>query len=688
MSTTNAPGPRFTDPHVSSDRPINSLAADRYGLQRDFVPRLARIALEWPSKEGLVIGLYGAWGIGKTSILNMFRDHVNQNQERYQNILIAAFNPWFYEDTGALVTSFFATIAAELGKDKKPWGQAATALKAMGAFLTVASKGISLFGLGVDATVMKEAITTGGLIFKQTGELSNSLSGLAELADGGHKKFEQHRSTVEEALSRLGENGGRVIVLIDDVDRLNKTELLSLLRLVRTVADLPFITLVVAMDDERIREVLKGAVSEGYGQGYLDKIVQVPMHVPLPDRKAMADELLFQLKATFEARGLRLPSELVPNDYSEHLNSQEANVLASLVNTPRDLARYINGMRMLLLAGEDPDIHPMDAALIEALHIFHPDIYDRVRRHKQFLTVSPTIRSEFQIAANHRREQLKNERSAELDLIVRGGKVSLDKRAEDTIRSLLGLLFGELVEPDSARDRLEDAAFRRIRSPGYFDNYFRYAPASGAIMRREMDAFFKQLQEHAQNENADEIAASLTGFLMGREEPTREQIVQDLAHRLRAITPKQIEYICAGVLSTTGRLPPELICHLLGILLTATTTFRFEVFENDGAWSSEVVRTLPSKILQAAISSQLSVVHLRRVLKASHPSWVSKEQFHELFAMWLMRVDKEIREKDPFGDPHSEGEIIFFSAVLEIIKELGQLLLYRQRTSAHTSFVM
>ncbi|WP_309889199.1 P-loop NTPase fold protein [Archangium sp.] len=680
------PAPHDAKSHVSSDRPIGTLAADRYGLKLSFIPRLVRVALDWPTEDGLVVGLYGSWGIGKTSVLNMFRDYVHQKPEQYQNVHVASFNPWLYEDTGALVTSFFATIAAELDKDeqedekklwapfeavrgllpkakgkkdeKKPWKEAARALKAMGTFLTVASKGISLFGFNVDAKLVKDAVDAGTGAFKQVGEFSSGLAGLAELADGGQKKFDTHRSTVEEALRTLGADNGRLVVLIDDVDRMNKTELLSLLRLIRTVADLPYVTLVVAMDDERVRDILSKAVSEGYGQGYLDKIVQVPMHVPLPERDAIKNELVAQIEATLSATGHTLPDSLTPSEYSE---PAELRRLVSLVRTPRDLARYLNGVRMLLLAGADPDIHTTDAALIEALRIFYPDVYDRVRSHKHFLTVDWS----YEHRAPKDNEQVRSARTAELDALIGGQNAeSLGARKEESVRDLLRLLFGDVTDPNAHQTRgAADVAERRIRNFAFFDNYFRYAPRTGMVTRRETEDFFKRVWAFAAEGNTIGIAEILAAEFADRDEAVEDLMLQELEHNIRNASPHVMERLGEGLLKANERLSPNLSVKLLAKLLRVAVTSQF----HEDEWSPEKAKALTQKILQTAADS-LSVIQLYWLL--THENSLGRENLQKLNAAWILRVDKELRVGDLFeGDAH-EGLNVFAHA-LNLVRQLG-----------------
>jgi hypothetical protein len=600
----------------------------------------------------------------------MFRDYVKQNTPRLNKILIASFHPWLYEDPGALIVSFFGTIAAELGKDEKsPWKQAEAALKSMGIFLTVASKGISLFGMNIDGSALKDAITVGAEAFKETGELSSGLAGLAELADGGERNLEQYRTTVETALKGLGNAGGRIIVLIDDVDRLNKTELLSLLRLIRTVADLPYVTLVIAMDDGRVRDVLKDATSEGYGQGYLDKIIQVPLHVPSPERHFITNELVAQLRSTFKARGRKLPDELEPNPFFE----QEAlRLLSSLIRTPRDLARYINGVRMLLLAGEDPDVYELDAAFIEALHIFYPDVYERVRHQKRFLTTLHQGRPDHGFMRSRDPEKDEADRTAILDLIVRGGSVPLDVYTEETIRQLLGLLFGVTKSHHPPQhDPIADAALRRIRSHVAFDNYFRGAPTVGTYNRSQVDALFTEITKCAQNGSTSEIAKHLTFAFSGLEDTTSSQLIQDLGHKFRALDLSTLRTLGAGLTNGTELLPPDVVRELLGKVLDATTDLRSMLTEQR---DENTVKQQAVDLLLSAVNSSISLAQIDKLLGRQEQRWLP-EKTQPARVEWLRRVEHELRSGDPLAN--DEHSLLFtIASIPSTISKLG----------AHTPF--
>lgn len=638
-------------PAIGSDRPVQALPEDRYGIGAHFIPRLARLALDWPTHDGLVIGLFGPWGIGKTSVLNLFKNQITTQNSPERQTLFTSFNPWLYEDSAALITSFFATIAAEIGKEpEKGWTKAAAALRAMGSFLAVASKGVSVFGVTIDASAVSNAIGVGAAALQEGSGLSRELASVADLVGTGQRKFEEHKKAVEDGLLQLGAAGGRLVVAIDDVDRLDKAELVNLLRLIRTVADLPFVSIVVAMDDERVRDILSHSTSEGYGRSYLDKIIQIPIHIPLPDTATMTVEVATQLTNTFESRGMQPPAFL---RFAESwYEPEELRLLRSLIRTPRDLARFINGIRMLLLAGDAPDVSPSDVILIEALRIFHPDVYSRVRRNKDFLT--STDRGDDAIArlSDRDREKRIKERSAQLEEIIQGERALPQLAADQAVRRIIHILFGDVENSSSGGERARNAADRRIRSSSSFDNYFRFAPASGMPSRREIDLAVQSLMTKAEEENTPSISAFFQALLAGRGTEIETQILQDLLQQLPTFTPKQLKFVGLGAVEAITYLPADTAYRVVSMTIDAARAIRFDHPEG---WTNESQDAITREILDSVFNSSAPLSLLEDLLVTIRKKWALEEMAETYAVMYVGRANSTVENSDFFSSVENFG---------------------------------
>src|SRR5262249_5908194 len=82
------------------------------------------------------------------------------------------------------------------------------------------------------------------------------------------------RAKIEHALHELGK---RVVIVIDDIDRLEVGEIRDVMRLVRLTADFPGVRYLLAFDRARVEKALGEG---GEGRAYLEKIFQVTIHVP------------------------------------------------------------------------------------------------------------------------------------------------------------------------------------------------------------------------------------------------------------------------------------------------------------------------------------------------------------------------------------------------------------------------
>ena len=100
------------------DAPIKSSADDNLGrapVAHDFAESIR----ELDASEGLVVGILGPWGHGKSSFINLMREQF----EKEPKLTVVDFNPWMFSGSNQLVNFFFTEIGAELNvKNRNKFG--------------------------------------------------------------------------------------------------------------------------------------------------------------------------------------------------------------------------------------------------------------------------------------------------------------------------------------------------------------------------------------------------------------------------------------------------------------------------------------------------------------------------------------------------------------------------------------
>lgn len=73
------------------DRPIERPTEDKLERER-FIERLADAVIAGNSKAtGVIIGITGPWGSGKSSILNLLANHISETRPE---AIVVRFDPW------------------------------------------------------------------------------------------------------------------------------------------------------------------------------------------------------------------------------------------------------------------------------------------------------------------------------------------------------------------------------------------------------------------------------------------------------------------------------------------------------------------------------------------------------------------------------------------------------------------
>lgn len=325
------------------DAPITSSADDDLGrapVAHDFAESIR----ELDASEGLVVGVLGPWGHGKSSFINLMRE---QFQEK-PKLTVIDFNPWMFSGSNQLVNFFFTEIGAELNvKNKSKFGQAADWLAKYAGILKPVSQVIPIPGAGFAVEAAAAA-----------------LGGLADTTDS-NRSAKKVREEITKELKALTEP---IVVVIDDIDRLTTSEIREIFKLVRLTASFPNIVYVLAFDRDRVEQAL---TEDGIpGRAYLEKIVQLSFDVP------QAPETLLRSQVFSELNRILAPVADVELD-DDRWGDVYFEIIDPLLSNMRDVTRYAISSRSTIKSlGNEIDL--VDLLAMESVRVFRPDLMQRL----------------------------------------------------------------------------------------------------------------------------------------------------------------------------------------------------------------------------------------------------------------------------------------------------------------------
>ena len=215
------------------------------------------------NRESSTFALVGDWGSGKTWLLEaMLRDLESNPDWHTARGTVVRFNPWYYGDEQALFAGFASLLVQQTLKKGRARARLADMLELVGPS--------AKFGaIDLTAAVKKAE--------KAVGVTAPS----------------QIRNAVSEGLAK---SGRQLLIVMDDLDRLNPDELLILFKLVRLVGDVPGLHYLLAYDEDTVHHLLKQTAIAGgsseRARRYLEKIVERRWEVP-PLTDEQVDEILF-----------------------------------------------------------------------------------------------------------------------------------------------------------------------------------------------------------------------------------------------------------------------------------------------------------------------------------------------------------------------------------------------------------
>ena len=450
---------------LSPDLPIAKLEED--GLNRgSFAESLAKTLVQYSFPSSLTIGLYGEWGSGKTSLLNM----VFENVERIDDgVVVLRFNPWLCSDPKQLVTQFFKQMATAIKLKKR-----------------AADKAWELIDQYADILGATSVIPVAGEI---VAAFTKVLTKKAE--EETKERTNDLQESKNQIIKKLKDEKIKIIVSIDDIDRLSEEEIVAVFQLVKSLADFPNTIYVLAFDYDVVVRAL-GKVQHGDGKEYLEKIVQVPFEIPVPNIDDIHEALFSKLNGILGD----IPEEDWDKETWAELFQQG---IKNYIRSIRDVIRYTNvfSLKYELLKNETS---AADLLGLTCLQVFEPTVYSKLPSYKDILC------GEKRSFSHERQKETEEKVECAINRIAPDDGSVTDLEAT---KNILGTLFpgiktnmGWSYGVGRGYSRRDSLIRNSIAAPECFDRYFALTLENGAIPTATVR---RMVFESSESELAEEI---------------------------------------------------------------------------------------------------------------------------------------------------------------------------------------
>jgi predicted KAP-like P-loop ATPase len=422
-----------------NDSPIEAKKDDRYGII-PFSESLAKSFLKIEKPIGTTIALHGPWGSGKSSVVNLVREILSEDND--ERLIVSEFKCWWYRGEEALALAFLQNLNSVLRTELKD--KVKDLVPKMGRGLLQAGPVIG------SAIAMTPAGPFGGLI-----------GGAFNFA----KRFFPEGETLEATFIKLSQalekEDRRFLIIIDDIDRLEPEEVIAIFRLVKSVGRLPNVMYFLVFD----RNLAERIVQDKYpseGPHFLEKIIQAGFELPSPIPTDLNDAVLASI------------SEICGSPEDEQIvrfMKVFYDVVAPYISSPRHVSRLQNAISVTWPAIAN-EVALADFVALETLRLYEPALFNTIRSNKNSVC---GVRGQGDPGQNDQ---------SRFDVFLK----AVPNEHHDLARTALQRLFPRLENMGYGGEWVTEwSAERRVCVENHFDTYFRLSLSDETLSSQRID---------------------------------------------------------------------------------------------------------------------------------------------------------------------------------------------------------
>jgi len=423
------------------DNPITNIKDDILGFE-SLAKRISNsiISSNIDTKNSFTISIEGQWGSGKTSLVNLIKKEIKDE------VIVLKFNPWMINDFEQLIKYFFSEFIKIIIKEIPYWkpylkSKIIKHIKKFTSFLTPDN--------------IKMGTKSFSTTYK-TKDLFFSEPTIYEL-----------KSEINSHLKQLNK---RIIIIVDDIDRLTDKETETFFRLIKGIADFDNLIYLLLYDKAIVSKSLEQFKQEN-GEKYLDKIVQYSISIPKTYNSVLNKILFDRLDAILE--------NIDKYNFNKDKWNNVVPILNKYITNIRDINRIIN-----VISFEYPqiatEVNFTDFFIISLIKVQKYELYEAIRD-KQY----ELLDREYNLLMSEEKKEFKQKEQKFLENFL--SKFS-------KYEALFYLLFPTINDKKYYyENHIYIHKNKPIDNEHYFNNYFTFSVADNKISNQEYSELSKKL---------------------------------------------------------------------------------------------------------------------------------------------------------------------------------------------------
>ncbi|OYS03196.1 hypothetical protein CBF68_06595 [Lactobacillus taiwanensis] len=289
------------------------------------------ICQNFSKQDSFIIGLSGPWGSGKTTITNVVRKQLEEQNSDIK--IIKGLNPWISGSEAVLLNSFYDAL-------------------------------LNALGINYSSRKIRKQLKEVSRYVIEIPTVGKSLSKVME-NDINQENIEKWQANLKNLI--LSSNK-KYVLFIDDLDRATSTQIRFLLKMLGSLFDLPNLIFILLYDRSRLEKILQD--DNKLNTSFAEKVINLELQVPKVSENSV--QKIYRSCLINLAR--------IYNVSDKEINNLDLafQLIIKSIDNPREFIRFLNSICYIAFS-PDINLNRNDLLLIEYISFKQPDLFQLIK---------------------------------------------------------------------------------------------------------------------------------------------------------------------------------------------------------------------------------------------------------------------------------------------------------------------